>query len=121
MTKPNDYFRVNIENTTKKNKHYRKVIYTDKFQQIALMSINVGESISQEKHSGTQFFRVESGKGTGLINNKKILLSDGISLVVPYNTLHTITNTSKTLPLKLYTIYTPPQHKHNTISARQSS
>ena len=52
-------FKINIERETIKNNNYRKVIYTDKFQQIVLMSLNVGEYIHQETHNGTQFFRIE--------------------------------------------------------------
>lgn len=112
-------FSINIEKDTLQNNNYRKVIYTDSNQQIALMSLNVGENIHKEKHSGSQFFRIESGNGVAIIKNKTIRLKDGISLTVPKNTLHEIINTSKTKELKLYTIYSPPQHKHGKINKRQ--
>lgn len=113
--------RVNIEKETIKNTNYRNVIYTDKYQQLVLMCLNVGEFIHLEKHVGTQFFRIEKGSGIAEIGIKKnkFLLKDGISLTVPPNTLHKIINTNKTEPLKLYTIYSPPQHKPNEITKRQ--
>ena len=113
-------FKINIEKETIKNNNYRKVIYTDKFQQIVLMSLNVGEYIHQETHNGTQFFRIEKGTGVAEIGNtkNKVLLKDGISLTVPPNILHKIINTNNT-PLKFYTIYSPPQHEKNEINKRQ--
>jgi mannose-6-phosphate isomerase-like protein (cupin superfamily) len=112
-------FCINIEKETIKNKLYRKVIYTDKNQQIVLMSLNMGEYIPMETHKVTQFFRIESGKGYAEIDNKKIILKDGFSLSVPPNTNHKIVNTSK-LPLKLYTIYSPPVHGADEQDKRQS-
>lgn len=114
-------FYTNIEDKTIANKYYRKVIYTDKFQQLVLMSLNPGEYIHREKHDGTQFFRIEKGNGIAEVgtNNKKIKLKDGISLTIPPNVLHKIINNSKTEILKMYTIYSPPQHNPNTINKRQ--
>jgi mannose-6-phosphate isomerase-like protein (cupin superfamily) len=112
-------FTINIEKASIKNNNYRKVIYTDTNQQIVLMSLNKGEYIHKEKHNGTQFFRVESGKGVAIIDGKKIQLKDGISISVPKNIYHEIINTSDQ-KLKLYTIYSPPQHKPNEINKRQS-
>lgn len=122
---------VNIEKETIKNKNYRKIIYTDKYQQIVLMSLNHGEYIHNEKHKATQFFRIESGNGyaeikvsgnTKLSDNissiKKIILKDGMSLSVPPNTFHKIVNTD-TKPLKLYTIYSPPVHDITDFDKRQ--
>jgi mannose-6-phosphate isomerase-like protein (cupin superfamily) len=117
----NKVFSINIEKETINNKNYRKVIYTDSKQQIVLMSLNPGEYIHRETHNGTQFFRIEQGTGIAEIGTirKKIKLKDGISLSVPPKTLHKIINTSKTQTLKIYTIYSPPQHKPNDIDKRQ--
>jgi mannose-6-phosphate isomerase-like protein (cupin superfamily) len=117
--KSRDCFNTNIENATLSNKNYRKVLYTDKYQQLVLMSLNVGEYIHKEKHSGSQFFRVESGTGIAEINGRKVALKDGISLIVSPNTYHKIINTSKKHPLKLYSIYSPPQHRRRTVDKRQ--
>lgn len=119
----NKVFSINIEKETINNKNYRKVIYTDSKQQIVLMSLNPGEYIHRETHNGTQFFRIEQGTGIAEIGTirKKIKLKDGISLSVPPKTLHKIINTSKTQTLKIYTIYSPPQHKPTDLNNRQPS
>jgi mannose-6-phosphate isomerase-like protein (cupin superfamily) len=113
------HFITNIEKKTLQNKNYRKVVHTDTYQQIVLMSLNVGEYIHCEKHSGTQFFRIEHGTGLAVVGNKKLQLADGIALSVLPNICHKIINTSKKEPLKIYTIYSPPQHKPNEICKRQ--
>lgn len=106
-------FAVNIERKTLQNKLYRKILYTDNFQQLVVMSLKPGEDIPVEKHNGSQFFRVESGIGIVVAGKKKRIIKEGVSLIVPKNTQHYVKNTSTTKPLKLYTIYTPPQHLHN--------
>lgn len=111
---------INIEKKTLSNNNYRNVIYTNKHQQLVLMSLNVGEYIHMEKHNGSQFFRIESGTGIAIINDKKYKLFDGVSLIVPQNTCHKIVNTSKTDKLKMYTVYSPPQHKQGEIDRRQT-
>ena len=108
----------NIEKETLKNTNYRKVVYTDKYQQLVLMSLNPKEYIHLEKHNATQFFRVEKGKGIAKVGGKKMKLKDGMSVTVPPNTFHKIINTGRA-PLKLYTIYSPPQHKPGTVDKRQ--
>ena len=109
-----------IEKKTISNNFYRKVVYTDKWQQLVIMSLNVGETIPLESHNGTQFFRIESGKAEARVGGSKYkTLKDGAVLMVPPNTKHVIKNTSKKDPLKLYTIYSPPQHKPKTIKKRQ--
>ena len=112
-------FSLNIEKKTVKNTNYRKVVYTDKFQQLALMCLLPGEDIPLEKHNGTQFFRVESGNGLATVGKSKKKLKDGISFIIPKNTHHYVVNTSKSNPLKLYTIYSPPQHPDKTLLRRQ--
>lgn len=109
---------VNIENATVRNTHYRKVISTNKFQQVVVMSLNKGENIPLETHDGSQFFRIEAGTGIAKVGNKSYRLRDGIALVVGPGQKHIITATSAT-PLKLYTIYSPPQHKRRAVLIRQ--
>jgi mannose-6-phosphate isomerase-like protein (cupin superfamily) len=88
------------------------------------MSLNPMEDIPLEKHNGTQFIRIESGAGFVKHNKNgiiyKIQLKDGISINIPPKTKHYITNTSKKKPLKLYSLYSPPQHKHGIINKRQT-
>lgn len=116
-------YSTDIDNRTLKNANYRKVIHTDDKQQIALMSLSVGEDIPFEIHDGTQFFHIRSGSGVAILivnDNKKIIkIYNGICLFVPSGMKHMIKNTSKKYPLKLFTIYSPPQHKHGKINKRQ--
>ncbi len=114
-------FALDIEKETLKNNNYREVISTDKYQQLVLMCLNPGEYIHREKHNGTQFFRIEGGNGAAEIGSKReiVRLKDGVALTVKPNILHKIVNTSKTKKLKLYSIYSPPQHKHGRIDKRQ--
>jgi mannose-6-phosphate isomerase-like protein (cupin superfamily) len=116
-------FSINIEKDTLKNNNYRKVINTNTKQQLVLMSLEPDEYIPIENHKHTsQFFRIESGVGVVEIGNpvkKKIKIKDGVSVTIPPNTIHYIKNTSKKEQLKLYTIYSPPEHKHGKINKRQ--
>lgn len=111
----------NIEKETINNKLYRKVIYTipDKIQ-LVLMSLKVGETIPREVHPNVvQFIRVESGDGEAIIGRTRYKLRDGDSIIIPNGKYHTIINTSKTKELKLYTIYSPPEHPPNRRNIRQ--
>lgn len=113
-------FSIDIEKATLKNKNYRKVLHTTKTQQLVLMCLNPGEFIPEEVHKNiTQFFRVESGKGVAIVSGKRFKLKDGVSLTVPMGSKHTIKNTSKTDPLKMYTLYSPFHHKPNKVDKRQ--
>ncbi len=108
-------FYENIERETIKNKFYRKVVYTGKMQ-FVYMSIKPKDDIHMEVHDDhDQFFRIESGEGEALINNQKYKLSDGIGFIVPAGAEHKITNTSKNQDLKLYSIYSPPEHPPNRL------
>ena len=111
----------NIEKETLKNNYYRKVLYTIKNKtQLVLMSLKPGEDIPIEIHKHiAQFFRVENGKGIAIINGKTYKLKDGSSLIIPPNSEHYIKNTSKNKDLKMYTLYSPPNHPHNKINKRQ--
>jgi mannose-6-phosphate isomerase-like protein (cupin superfamily) len=110
----------NIEKDTIANIYYRKVIHTTKQQQLVLMSLEPGETIPLEKHDETtQFFRIESGTGVAILGKKKYKLKPDYVLVVPPNTAHEIIQTGDA-PLKLYTIYSPPEHPKNLKQLRQS-
>ena len=114
-------FALNIEKRTLSNKYYRKIIYTDKFQQLVLMCLEPGEDIPEEKHDGTQFFRIESGNGFVRIGRQQKILRDGVAFIIPSNKKHYVKNTSKNKPLKLYTIYSPPQHVDLSYTKRQKN
>lgn len=103
----------NIEHDTLENNDFRRVIYTAEHSQLVLMTLQPGEEIGVETHQLDQFLRIEAGTGTAILNGESVLVSDGSALVVPAGTEHNVVN-SGTEPLRLYTIYSPPDHKHGT-------
>jgi len=109
-------FFTNIEKETLENSNFRKVLYTSKYSQIVLMSLRPKEEIGMEVHSeNDQFFRVEKGVGKCIINDNEYDIKDGSAIIVPRGAKHNIINTSETEELKLYTIYSPPNHKDGII------
>ena len=105
-------FKGNIENKTLKNKYYRNVIYTNDEIQLVLMNLEPYEEIGIEKHNGSQFIRVEEGNGVAIIKNKRYNLKDGSAIIIDSHSNHNIIAGKN--GLKLYTIYSPPQHPENT-------
>lgn len=102
-----------LEEETIKNTNFRKVLFTTKYQQLVLMSID--KLIGKEMHEDTdQFIRIEEGKAVVVINGKNITLEAGSSITIPAGSYHTVYNTG-TRPLKLYTIYSPPHHQPGLI------
>ena len=109
-------YGTNIEADTLANDNFRKVLYTAPHMQLVLMTLQVGEDIGKETHSDTdQFIRVEAGQGEAVIGGQKYALEDGSIVVIPAGAEHNVTNTSNSEPLRLYTIYTPPEHPDGTI------
>jgi mannose-6-phosphate isomerase-like protein (cupin superfamily) len=106
-----------IEKATEKNKSFRQVLFTGSHLQLVVMSLSPKEEIGNEVHEQVdQFFRIEEGRAKFVFNGKEEhLVSDGGAVVVPAGTYHNVINTSLTKPLKLYTIYTPPQHRDGTV------
>ena len=111
-------FVTDIESATLNNENYREVLFTTDKMQLVLMSLLPQEDIEFEIHQVDQFIRIESGQGVALIGiDKKIQynLEDGSIIMIPANTYHQIINTSKTQYLKLYTIYSPPNHPYDRV------
>jgi len=109
-------FAANIEEKTKKNTNYRRVLYTGKFTQLVLMSLKPGEEIGMEVHHDVdQFFRFEKGIGVVIINGRRFKVKNGSAVIVPRGSNHNVINTSSNLPLKLYTLYSPPEHKDKLV------
>jgi mannose-6-phosphate isomerase-like protein (cupin superfamily) len=105
----------NIEEMTEKNQNFRRVLYTGKQLQFVLMSIKPGEDIGEEVHKDRdQFFRVEKGKGEIWIDGNKTQIKEDFGIVVPAGARHNIKNTGEK-PLKLYTLYGPPEHEDGTV------
>ena len=106
----------NIEKKSRENKYFREVLFTGPHSQLVVMSIAPGEDIGMETHDKVdQFIRIEAGTGKAVLNGKEYPLEDGSAVVIPAGTEHDIVNGSKSEPLKLYTIYSPPNHPPYTI------
>ena len=105
----------NIETDTLKNKDFRRVLYTAKHSQLVLMSLRPEEEIGEEIHTLDQFIRVEAGEGIAILDGVKHNISDGSAIVIPAGTRHNVVNRSGSEELKLYTVYSPPEHRDGTI------
>lgn len=99
-----------IEKLTKENENFRKVIYTGRNSQLVVMSLKPGEGIGEEVHDLDQFLRIEEGEGRALLDGREVEVSRDWAIVVPAGARHNVINTSADKPLKLYTIYSPPEH-----------
>jgi mannose-6-phosphate isomerase-like protein (cupin superfamily) len=109
-------YHTNVEKETLKNTDYRRVLYTGKHSQLVLMSLKPGEEIGEEVHSHLdQFFRFEEGKGKVTIDKNQYPVGDGDAVIVPAGSRHNVVNSSKSKNLKLYTIYSPPEHQDGVI------
>lgn len=107
----------NIEELTKANDNFRKVLFTTHNSQLVLMSLLPGEEIGMEVHmDNDQFFRVDAGEGKVIIDGSEYMISDGFAIVIPKGAMHNVINTGG-YPMKLYTLYMPPHHKDGTIHA----
>ncbi|HSL45474.1 MAG TPA: cupin domain-containing protein [Anaerolineales bacterium] len=109
-------YHTDIEKKSLENDYFREVLFTGPHSQLVVMALNPGEDIGQETHPDTdQFIRVEAGQGKAILDGQEYELADGSALVIPAGTEHNVINTSSTEPLKLYTVYTPPEHPDGTI------
>jgi mannose-6-phosphate isomerase-like protein (cupin superfamily) len=106
-----------IEGLTLKNTFFRQVLFTAEHAQLVVMCLQPGEEIGDEVHANVdQFFRIEQGEARFVLDGKEErLVHDGDAGVVPAKTRHNVINASKTEPLKLYTIYSPPNHPAGTV------
>lgn len=107
----------NIEEQTLKNNFFRQVLFTGKHCQLVVMCLQDGEEIGREVHPGTdQFFRIEEGEAKFIFNDtEEHVVKNGEAVVVPAGTYHNVINTSKTEQMKLYTVYSPPNHPDGTV------
>ncbi len=106
-----------IEELALRNSYFRQVLFTARHAQVVVMCLQPGEEIGDEVHAGVdQFFRIERGQARFVFDEKEErLVHDGDAVVVPAGTRHNVINTSKTAQLKLYTIYSPPNHPDGTV------
>lgn len=105
----------NIEQETLSNENFRAVLFTAPHSQLVVMNLLPSEEIGEEVHAVDQFFRFESGEGKVVIDGKESVVGDGFAVVVPAGAKHNVINTSAEKPLKLYTIYSPAEHRDGTI------
>ncbi len=116
-----DPFTVNIVEATTQNDYFRTALWTGKHLQLTLMSIGVGEDIGLEIHPELdQFIRIEEGQGIVRMGDSRNrldyqrMVTDDYVFIIPAGKWHNLINTGNT-PIKLYSIYAPPQHPHGTV------
>lgn len=114
-------FTTDIESATRANTNFRKVLYTAKHSQLVLMSLRPNEEIGMEVHpDNDQFFRFEMGQGKCIIDGNEYLVKDGDVVIVPAGANHNVINTSGSVELKLYTLYSPAHHKDGVVRATKA-
>ena len=105
-----------IEKETKENTNFRKVLFTGPQSQLVVMSLKPGEDIGEEVHNDIdQFLRIEEGEAKVVLDGKETKIKDDWATVVPAGVKHNVINTSQDKDLKLYTVYSPAEHKDGTI------
>ena len=106
-----------IEKLTEKNHYFRQVVFTGKHTQLVLMCLQIGEEIGNEVHPKVdQFFRIEKGEAKFILNgSEEHIAGEGDAVIVPAGTYHNVINNSTTKQLKLYTLYSPPNHPDGTV------
>ena len=107
-------FVKDIESLAVKNDSFRQVLYTARNCQLVLMALKPGEEIGAEVHKLDQFFRVEEGSGEAVLDGVRTAIQAGFAVLVPAGANHNIINNGST-PLKLYTLYSPPNHRDGVV------
>lgn len=105
----------NLEKETKENTDYRRVLYTAHYSQLVLMSIEPGDEIGEEVHGLDQFIRIEQGEAKVILDGVETEMKDDWAVVIPAGTQHNVINTSEDTVLKLYSVYSQPEHKDGTV------
>ncbi|MEK7649832.1 MAG: cupin domain-containing protein [Patescibacteria group bacterium] len=107
-------YKTNIEKATLENTDYRRVLYTAHHSQLVLMCLQAGEEIGEEVHELDQFIRFEEGSAKVILDGVEQTVEGDDAVVIPMGTRHNVINTGAG-PLKLYSIYSPPEHKDGTV------
>ena len=107
-------FVQDIEGIAIRNVDFRQVLYTAKNCQLVVMALEPKGEIGMEVHKLDQFFRVEEGTGEAVLDGVRTTIRAGFAVLVPAGTKHNIINTGK-VPLKLYTLYAPPNHRDGVV------
>ncbi len=110
----------NIEDVTLSNSNFRSVLYTGKYCQLVVMSLEPGEEIGMEVHENVdQFFRVEKGVAKVVMSGEETHVEDDFAFIVPAGVQHNVINTGNDV-LKIYTIYSPANHPEGTVHATKA-
>lgn len=110
-----------IEKLTEDNTDFRRVLYTGSEMQLVLMTLKAGEEIGSEVHAEhDQFFRIEAGRGEVVIDGNTSPVKADMAMIVPAGARHNVRNTG-TEPLKLYTLYAPPEHREGVVHATKAA
>ncbi|MFC1790230.1 cupin domain-containing protein [Patescibacteria group bacterium] len=106
-----------IEKLTEHNNYFRQVLYTGKYCQLVLMCLKPGEEIGLEVHDTVdQFFRIEKGVAKFTVNeSEEYVAKEGDAVIIPAGSKHNVINTGHNQDLKLYTVYSPPNHPDGTV------
>lgn len=110
----------NIEEATITNSDYRRVLYTAKNSQLVLMNLQPGEEIGVETHDLDQFIRIEQGHAKAILDGVDHELKSDFAVIIPAGTEHNVINIGDE-ELKLYTIYSPPEHRDGTVHPTKSN
>lgn len=111
-----DGFVTDIERDTLANDDFRRVLFTGPNTQLVLMTLRPGEEIGLETHrEHDQFIRIEAGTGVVRLNGEESAIEDGSAVVIPAGVEHNIVNGSNDTVLRLYTLYSPPEHPDGTV------
>lgn len=110
----------NLEKLTVENENFRRVLYTGPHSQLVLMTLKPKEEIGEEVHNVDQFFRFEQGTGKSIVDGNEYEVKDGDAIIVPAGAKHNIINTSNSDLLKLYTIYSPANHRDGIVAATKA-
>jgi mannose-6-phosphate isomerase-like protein (cupin superfamily) len=112
-------FVQDIERLAISNMEFRKVLYTAQHCQLVVMALKPKEEIGMEVHKLDQFFRVEEGSGEAVLDGARTAIRAGFAVIVPAGTQHNIINTGN-VPLKLYTLYAPPNHRDGIVHSTRA-
>ena len=108
-------FLINMEKATIENDNFRRVLNTGNNSQLVVMSLLPGEEIGMEVHDLDQFIRFESGRGKVILDGEEQEVEDDWAVVIPAGVEHNVINTSDSEKMKLYSIYSPPEHPDGTV------
>ena len=111
-------FVSDIKKAAKNNDYFRNAIFTASKSQLVLMSLQPGEEIGMEVHDGDQIIYLVDGEGYVVLDGAREEIEKGSIIFVPAGTRHNVVN-SDDKPMKLFTVYAPPQHAAGTVQPRK--